>query len=173
MELPTELARNSPQEFLKAFQNLYEHSPWVVEQSLDLVATDDKYNNLESFHQLLSEIMLHSDNDLQDNLIVGHPTLAGKKAQNNQLTDFSTAEQKSAGLSDCTDSEISLFEKFNEEYFSKFKFPFIIAVKEKNKADIIASFKERIGNSMLDERSNALNEINKVVWLRIKQIYGL
>ena len=117
--------------------------------------------------------MLHSDNDLQDSLIVAHPTLAGKKAQTNQLTDFSTTEQKSAGLSDCSDSEIRLFESLNEEYFSKFNFPFIMAVKEKNKTDIIASFKIRIGNSMADERSNALNEINKIAWLRIKEIYGI
>jgi OHCU decarboxylase len=117
--------------------------------------------------------MLHSDNDLQDNLIVAHPMLAGKKAQNNQLTDFSTTEQKSAGLGDCTDSEIRLFEELNNEYFSKFNFPFIMAVKEKNKSDIILSFKERKENSRLDERSNALNEINKIAWLRIKEIYGL
>ena len=48
-----------------------------------------------------------------------------------------------------------------------------MAVKEKNKTDIIASFKIRIGNSMADERSNALNEINKIAWLRIKEIYGI
>ena len=46
MKLPTELARQSSKEFLEVFQNLYEHSPWFVEQSLDQVAADDKYNNL-------------------------------------------------------------------------------------------------------------------------------
>ena len=48
-----------------------------------------------------------------------------------------------------------------------------MAVKEKNKFDIILSFKERKENSRIDERSNALNEINKIAWLRIKEIYGL
>jgi len=88
MKLPTELARQSSKEFLEVFQNLYEHSPWFVEQSLDQVAADDKYNNLEKFHQLLSEIMLHSDNDLQDNLIVAHPMLAGKKLKTMSLQIF-------------------------------------------------------------------------------------
>ena len=46
--------------------------------------------------------MLASDNDMQNNLITAHPMLAGKKAQNNELTDFSTTEQKSAGLNDWT-----------------------------------------------------------------------
>jgi OHCU decarboxylase len=163
----------SAEAFLKTFENLYEHTPWFVEKSLPLVLADKKYNSLEKFHELLSNIMLNADSDLQDNLIVAHPTLAGKKAQNNELTDFSTTEQKSAGLSDCSDSEIELFEELNREYFAKFDFPFIMAVKEKNKSDIILQFKERIENSKNQERSNALDEINKIAWLRIKEIYGV
>ena len=173
MKLPTELANQSAKEFLEVFQNLYEHSPWFVEQSLVHVAADDKYNNLEKFHQLLSEIMLQAKSELQDNLIVAHPMLAGKKAQNNELTDFSTTEQKSAGLNDCSDNEIELFKELNNKYFSKFNFPFIMAVKEKNKSEILVSFKKRQENSHLQERLNALNEINKIAWLRIKEIYEL
>jgi OHCU decarboxylase len=173
MKLPTELANQSAKEFLEVFQNLYEHSPWFIEQSLVHVAADDKYNNLEKFHQLLSEIMLQAKSELQDNLIVAHPMLAGKKAQNNELTDFSTTEQKSAGLNDCSDNEIELFKELNNKYFSKFNFPFIMAVKEKNKSEILVSFKKRQENSHLQERLNALNEINKIAWLRIKEIYGL
>ena len=90
-----------------------------------------------------------------------------------ELTDFSTTEQKSAGLSDCSDSEIELFEELNREYFAKFDFPFIMAVKEKNKSAIISQFKERIENSKNQERLNALDEINKIAWLRIKEIYGI
>lgn len=173
MELPTDLAKNSSKEFIETFENVYEHSPWIVEQALELVLAKNEYNSLEMFHQLLCEIMLQADSDLQDNLILAHPMLAGKKAQNNELTDFSTTEQKSAGLNDCNDSEIKLFEELNHQYFIKFNFPFIMAVKEKNKSDIILSFRERKENSRLDERSNALNEINKIAWLRIKEIYGL
>ncbi|MDB9937579.1 2-oxo-4-hydroxy-4-carboxy-5-ureidoimidazoline decarboxylase [Candidatus Thioglobus sp.] len=173
MELPLNLAQQSSEAFLKTFENLYEHTPCFVEKSLLLVLADKKYNSLEKFHELLSNIMLNADSDLQDNLIAAHPTLAGKKAQNNELTDFSTTEQKSAGLSDCSDSEIELFKELNREYFAKFDFPFIMAVKEKNKSDIISKFKERKDNSRNQERSNALDEINKIAWLRIKEIYGI
>ena len=173
MKLPSELASHSSEKFLKTFKNLYEHSPWFVEQSLEAVALNEKYNNVEKFHEILSEIMLSSNSDMQNDLITAHPLLAGKKAQNNELTDFSTTEQKSAGLNDCTDDEIKLFEKLNEEYFSKFNFPFIMAVKEKNKSEIISTFLERKNNSRDEERTNALVEINKIAWLRIKEIYGI
>ncbi len=173
MKLPSELASHSSEKFLKTFKNLYEHSPWFVEQSLEAVALNEKYNNLEKFHEILSEIMLSSKSDMQDDLITAHPLLAGKKAQNNELTDFSTTEQKSAGLNDCTDDEIKLFEKLNEEYFSKFNFPFIMAVKEKNKSEIISTFLECKNNSRDEELTSALVEINKIAWLRIKEIYGI
>ena len=173
MKLPSELARKSSSEFLEVFSNLYEHSPWVVEQALELVLAKNEYNSLELFHQLLCEIMLQAESDLQDNLILSHPMLAGKKAQNNELTDFSTTEQKSAGLNDCNDSEIKLFEELNHRYFIKFNFPFIMAVKEKNKSEILLSFKSRQENTISQERLNALSEINKIAWLRIKEIYGL
>ena len=173
MKLPQELAQDSAEKFLETFKNLYEHSPWFVEQSLESVLANEKYNSLKAFHQLLCEIMLSSNHDLQDNLIIAHPLLAGKKAQNNELTDFSTTEQKSAGLNDCTEDEIKLFEKLNEEYFEKINFPFIMSVKEKKKSEIIASFLERKNNTRDQERTNALNEINKIAWLRIKEIYGL
>jgi 2-oxo-4-hydroxy-4-carboxy-5-ureidoimidazoline decarboxylase len=160
MKLPGNLAQQSSKAFLETFENLYEHSPWFVEKSLPLVLADEKYNSLEKFHELLSNIMLDADSDLQDNLIVAHPTLAGKKAQN-------------AGLSDCSDSEIELFESLNKEYFAKFDFPFIMAVKEKNKSEVISQFKERKENSRNQERLNALDEINKIAWLRIKEIYEI
>ena len=173
MKLPTDLAQHSSKEFIETFENVYEHSPWIVEQALEQVLANNEYNNLEMFHQLLCKVMLQANNDLQDNLILSHPMLAGKKAQKKELTDFSTIEQKSAGLNDCNDSEIQLFEELNHKYFVKFNFPFIMAVKEKDKSEILASFKSRHENIVSQERLNALSEINKIAWLRIKEIYGL
>ena len=37
MKLPTNLAQNSSKEFIETFENVYEHSPWIVEQALELV----------------------------------------------------------------------------------------------------------------------------------------
>jgi OHCU decarboxylase len=98
--------------------------------------------------------------------------LAGKKAQRDELTDFSKNEQNSAGLSDCSENEVKLFEELNEKYYAKFNFPFIMAVKEKDKTEILANFRKRQENSVQQERGNALNEINKIAWLRIKEIYA-
>jgi len=44
-------------------------------------------------------------------------------------------------LKECTPEEFNEFKKLNIEYKKKFNFPFIIAVKEKNKNEILNYFK--------------------------------
>ena len=45
MKLPTDLAKNSSKEFIETFENVYEHSPWIVEQSLELVLAKNENNS--------------------------------------------------------------------------------------------------------------------------------
>jgi len=171
MQTPNILANTSYELYLETFQELYEHSIWVIEKSYEEVKNNSLYDNLESFHLLLSNIVLDASKDLQMSLIKAHPMLAGKKAQKNELTDFSTQEQKSAGLNTCTSEEIQLFEKLNSEYFKKFDFPYILAVKGRNKKQIIENFQSRLNNSFEEEKKEALNQINQIGLLRIKDIY--
>ncbi len=173
INLPYNQAQESKKVFMQNFANLYEHSPWVAEEALKKVKTNIEYNDLEKFHALLSEILVNADADLQQSLILAHPMLTGKKKPAKELTKFSTSEQKSAGLDNCTDKEIEMFRRLNEEYLNRYKFPFIMAIKEKSKIEIVNGFEKRKGNSIEQEKRNAIDEINKIAWLRIKDIYGI
>jgi 2-oxo-4-hydroxy-4-carboxy-5-ureidoimidazoline decarboxylase len=168
---PHTLANEDKEKYLNSFNELYEHSPWVIEFSYEKVKKEKKYDELVSFHKLLSKTVLDAQSELQNSLIKAHPMLAGKKAKANELTDFSTDEQKSAGLNSCSDEEIELFDTLNKNYFEKFDFPFIMAVKGSTKEEILESFKKRLENSLFSERIEALNQINKIAWIRIKDIY--
>lgn len=171
MKMPSDLAKADKQAYMKVYGELYEHSPWVIEKAYDSVASNAIYNELEKFHTLLSTTVLDATLDLQENLIKAHPMLAGKKAQENALTDFSTDEQKSAGLDSCSDEEIKTFDELNKKYFLKFNFPYILAVKGRNKSEILEDFKKRLENSLKEEREMALQQINQIAWIRIKGIY--
>ena len=173
LNLPNSLAIESKESFMQVFANLYEHSPWVAERAYLPTKLKREYNDLQNFHSLLSEVLLDSDTDLQQELILAHPMLKAKRAENTELSKFSTIEQESAGLDNCSDKEIAMFEVLNEKYFLKFKFPFIMAIKEKNKNDIMSGFALRQQNSIELEKQNAIAEINKIAWLRIKEIYGI
>ena len=172
MIYPHDLANENKSEFLKTFDELYEHSPWVIEKSFESIKKDLKYNDLEEFHKILSNTVFNESIDLQMSLIKAHPMLAGKQAKNNELTDFSTNEQKSAGLNSCTDKEIKLFDELNKKYFDKFDFPYILAVKGRVKKEIIENFRSRLENSLKDEKQEALDQINQIALIRIKGIYG-
>jgi OHCU decarboxylase len=169
---PHNLANFSKKEFIKLFKDLYEHSPWVVEESYEDVKNDSTYEEIEPFHKLLSNIMLNASKKLQDKLIKAHPMLAGKEAKKGELTDFSNSEQKSAGLDSCTPKEIKLFNTLNNQYFEKFGFPYILAVKGRNKKEIVENFQSRLNNSYDVEREEALKQINQIALIRIKDIYG-
>lgn len=171
MNNPYKLANEDKELFLLTFNELYEHSVWVIEKAFESIKSDTKYEKIEEFHTLLSTIVLDAKKELQDSLIKAHPMLAGKKAMANELTDFSTNEQKSAGLDTCTKEEIETFDKLNKTYFEKFGFPFIFAVKGKTKNEILINFKSRLDNSIEKERIEALHQINKIGLIRIKDIY--
>lgn len=171
MLTPNDIAKQGESLYLKTFGDLYECSAWVVKGVFNQVVADQQYNNIQRFHALLSSYMLKADDNLKLNLIRAHPTLAGKQAQNNELTEFSTAEQDSAGLSQCTVNEIQEFECLNKEYFDKFSFPFIMAVRGLSKTEIKSAFKQRLQNDYKQEFKVALNEINQISLLRLKAIY--
>lgn len=168
---PYDLANSDKQKFLDTFNELYEHSPWVIENSYEIIKSDEIYNDINEFHKLLCKCMLGASKELQDALILAHPMLAGKKAMANELTEFSSNEQKSAGLSSCDNEEVALFDSLNKSYFEKFGFPFIMAVKGSTKEQILINFKNRLKNKKEDERAEALKQINKIALIRIKGIY--
>ena len=163
---PAQLSRA---EFVAAFADIYEHSPWVAEQAFDL-GVDDRLNSVDGLHQRMADLLLSADQVTQLALINAHPDLAGKAAVQGQLTDASTSEQSGAGIHQCTAEEFARFTELNDAYKAKFAFPFIMAVKGSNRHQILAAFEERIHNSVDAEFSRALAEINKIALFRLQTL---
>ncbi|MFL1416100.1 2-oxo-4-hydroxy-4-carboxy-5-ureidoimidazoline decarboxylase [Pseudomonas fildesensis] len=160
---PSTLSRD---EFIQAFADIYEHSPWVAEKAFDL-GQDSSIDEIETLHQRMSDILLSADHASQLMLVVAHPDLAGRAAVQGQLTAASTGEQAGAGIHQCSSDEFSRFTELNEAYKAKFKFPFIMAVKGSNRHQILAAFETRIHHSVETEFKCALAEINKIALFRL------
>lgn len=160
---PSTLSRD---EFINAFADIYEHSPWVAERAFDL-GQDASIDQIETLHQRMSDILLRADHTRQLALINAHPDLAGRAAVQGQLTQASTDEQAGAGIHQCSGDEFSRFTELNGAYKAKFKFPFIMAVKGSNRHQILAAFETRIHNSVQAEFKCALAEINKIALFRL------
>ncbi|MCR9214486.1 MAG: 2-oxo-4-hydroxy-4-carboxy-5-ureidoimidazoline decarboxylase [Proteobacteria bacterium] len=156
-------------EFIDTFGEVYEHSRWVAEKALE-AGISTELDKIENMAVLLAQIVANSDENMRMDLIKSHPDLAGKAAVAGNLTEASTAEQAGAGLESCTAEEFAEFQSFNDAYKEKFGFPYVQAVKNSNRHEILAGFKRRLKNTSEQEFSAALAEIDKIALFRLQDL---
>ena len=140
---------------------LFEHSPWVEERADARPSSGDRHSDLMA-------VVHDASPEEQLALIRAHPELAGKAAVDGSLTRASAAEQASAGLDRLTQAEFDRFHALNAAYREKFGFPFIICVRLTDKAGILAAMERRLANDRETEIATALDEIGKIVRLRLE-----
>ena len=152
--------------FVAHFGDIYEHSPWVAELTWDagLSAAQDTPDGLAD---AMSRCLVNAPTERQLEVIRAHPDLAGKAAKTGELTDDSTKEQAGAGLDQCTAEEYERFHRYNEAYKERFGFPFVMAVKGSDRHKILAAFETRLDHSPEEERRTAIEQINRIAWLRL------
>ena len=149
-------------DFLTIFGNVFEKSEWISEKVFDL----RPFKNFEDLFSKIIGIYENSDKKIILKILNSHPELAVEK----KLTINSKNEQKNANLNECTNDEYNEFKKLNIKYKKKFDFPFIIAVKGKNKNEILNYFRERIKNSPDEEFLEAKKQVKKIATFRLEEI---
>ena len=155
--------------FIERFGGVYEHSPWIAAAAYDAHLTSDA-NTAEGLAKALAAAAGKGAREQKRALIEAHPDLAGKLALAKTLTAESTREQASAGLDRLTPDELRQFSELNDAYRARFSFPFIMAVKGKSTADILAAFRHRLANDADAETKTALTEIDRIAALRLKDV---
>ena len=149
-------------EFLSIFGNVFEKTESVALKVFELKPFKDSDDIVSKMLKIYEEY----DRDKILKILNSHPELAIEK----KLTNESKLEQTSANLNECSEEEFEEFKKLNLEYKTKFGFPFIIAVKGKNKNEILVNFRERIQNDLNKEFFKAKNQVKKIASLRLKDI---
>ena len=152
----------SKPDFISIFGNIFEKTEWIAQKSYDL----KPYKNYEELFLKMMEIFENTNKENHLKILNAHPDLAVEK----KLTKDSKNEQKNASLNQCTNEEFIEFKKLNEEYKVKFGFPFIIAVKGKNKEEILNSFRQRITNNINSEFEEAKKQVKKIASFRLSEI---
>jgi 2-oxo-4-hydroxy-4-carboxy-5-ureidoimidazoline decarboxylase len=155
----------SGEDFVRRYGGIYEHSPWVAERVQAVL--DGAEVDSDLLASMMADCVDNASVDKQLELIRAHPDLAGKAQIAGELTADSTEEQSKAGLDQCTAQEFEMFQSLNTAYKEKFGFPFIMAVRESTRAEILEAFAARIDNDYSDEFEAALQEIHKIARLRL------
>ena len=152
----------SKSDFISIFGNVFEKTEWIAQKSYDL----KPYKNFEELFSKMMEVFENIEKEKHLEILNAHPNLAVEK----KLTRDSKKEQKNSSLNQCTEKEFIEFKKLNEEYKKKFGFPFIIAVKGKNKEEILNSFRQRITNNINSEFEEAKKQVKKIASFRLSEI---
>lgn len=156
-------------EFVAAYGGIFENSPWIAERAWGL-ELGPAHDCAAGVHNALARIFRSASEQERLGVLNAHPDLAGKIAAARRLTPESTAEQSSAGLDALTDAERADFAGLNAAYVERFGFPFIIAVRDHDKAAILAAFKRRLGNDRDTEFSKACRQVERIAELRLQAI---
>ncbi len=156
-------------EFVDRFGGIFEHSAWVAERAFDM-ELDAAHDTACGLHSTLCRVFRTATDDERLSVLKAHPDLAGKLATARRLTAESTSEQASAGLDALTDNERDRFSNLNAAYVEKHGFPFIIAVRDFDKAGILTAFETRIGNDTSTEFETACSQVERIAELRLEDI---
>ena len=151
-------------EFVKVFANIFENAGWIAEE----LYKQKPFKDFDELSSKMMNIFEISSKEKKLKILNEHPNL-GDKTKISLLTPDSLKEQKSVGLDQCTKEEFTEFNKLNDDY-KKFGFPFILAVKGKNKIEILNNFRKRINSDPQVEFEEAIKQVKKIASLRLKSL---
>lgn len=166
IDRPSQMDRDT---FVAKFGGVFEHSPWIAERAHDL-ELGPAHDSAVGVHSALCRMFRSASAEERLGVLCAHPDLAGKLAAAKALTAESTAEQASAGLDHLTDEERATFTRLNTAYTDKFGFPFIIAVRDHDKAGIMTAFEARLQNDRDTEFTTACKQVERIARLRLEEM---
>lgn len=153
------------EQFMEMTDGIFEHSPWIAEKA----EIAKPFSSIQHLYQVMIAVVEQSSFDKKIALIKAHPNLGDRVA----MTKESIQEQNGAGLQDLTPEEYNQFMSMNQRYMEKFGFPFILAVRGKNKEEIYQILETRILHSKEIEIQTALSEIYKIARLRLEERFQI
>jgi len=163
-----ELNRVDRAGFVAALGAIFEHSPWVAEA----VVGRRPFASIDALHAAMADAVAGAPAERQLALIRAHPELAGSAAIRGELTAESTSEQAGAGLAACSPAEYARIASLNARYSARFGFPFILAVKGRDRADVIAALERRVDRTADEEREENLRQIARIARFRLGDLLG-
>ena len=162
MKITKDLNTLTKSEFITIFGSIFEKSEWIANETFEL----KPFKNSKDLVDKMINIYDSCSVDKILKILNLHPKLAIEK----KLSSFSSKEQTGAKLNKCSKEELLEFNKLNFDYEKKFKFPFIIAVKGKNKDQILENFRIRIKNNYDEEFKEAKKQVMKIALFRLNEI---
>ena len=156
----------SQEDFIDRFSNVVEWTPLCAAA----VSSNRPFQSLEDLYRSLCEFIDALPRDGRAAILRCLPDLAGRIAKGKALKTESTQEQASAGLGNLKKEEMQVFDSYNSSYRQKFGFPFFMSARLNNKDTILNGLKLRIANDLDTELKTGIEEVKKIMLLRLKDL---
>ena len=154
----------SVNDFIDQFGGIFEHSSWVARRA----CKHRPFASLEDLHKRMTAEVAAASTAEKLALLRAHPDLGARA----RMSESSSKEQSSAGLTQLTPIEFARLHHYNEAYKDKFGFPFLFAVKGSTKLRIMEALEKRLQSSPEDEFQEALQQVFRIARFRLEDMIG-
>jgi 2-oxo-4-hydroxy-4-carboxy-5-ureidoimidazoline decarboxylase len=148
--------------FVATFGAVYEDSPALAARAWDAHPFGTRAGLVDAFVGVVEEL----DDAATLTLLRAHPELGNR----GPMAAASTSEQAGAGLDRMDDELRAQIAADNLRYRERFGFPFIIAVRGLDTADIATALAQRLEHAPDVELDEARVQVEKIARLRIEQL---
>lgn len=155
--------------FLARFGDVFENRPDLAEA---VWARGPDTRSAEALHAAFLAVLGELRDGALTAFLNGHPDLAGPLLDRGEVTADSAKEQGSAGLDTLGAADRARFLALNAAYRARFGFPFIMAVRGRGAAEILAAFEARLGNPPDAEREEAVRQVGRILLLRLRDRFA-
>ena len=157
-----EINQMTQAEFGAAFGAVFEDTPAIALE----VWHARPFQDFSALYSSMAQTVKTLSPQAKLDLICAHPDLGSKL----DMAEASVNEQTGAGLTQLSSEEYERFQTLNQNYRTRFDFPFIIAVKDHTKASILSAFETRLSHSTEQEYAQALSEILRIAYFRLQAL---
>jgi len=156
------IGKMSREQFAGVLGGIFENAPWVAREAWEF----RPFSSVEELHARMMDVVRRAPEERIVDFLRGHPELAAPRP----MTVLSVSEQQGAGLNRLSEEDAKKFAGRNREYFEKFGFPFIMAVKGRDSEEILAAMSRRLRGTAAKEKATALAEIGKITAFRLADL---
>jgi 2-oxo-4-hydroxy-4-carboxy-5-ureidoimidazoline decarboxylase len=152
--------------FVTLLGGVFEHAAWVAEGAF----TARPFADIAALHGAMMGVVRAASPEERRAFLNGHPELAGPEARARSMTADSVSEQGSAALDRMPQADADAFDRLNAAYRRKFGFPFVVAVRGRDRAEILRIFEARVLRGEAEEEEAALDEIALITRMRLDRL---
>lgn len=149
------------EDFVSLFGGIYEHSSWIAEH----VWHERPFESRGALRALMQLELDTADHQEQITLLRAQPDLDALAKVESGAT-----REKGAGLDQLTPDEYKNLMDLTRQYREKFGFPFILAVRGRDKHDIERALAHRLEASPEEEFRTAIAEVQRIAAFRLDDI---